>query len=562
MVSKRSSPQSLISDSEREDTDVSRTNARAGEQLAETIRTTLGPKGLDKLLITSDGKMVVTNDGASILDRLDIEHPAAKLIFEVAKQQDTGAGDGTTTAVLLAGTLLSEASSLREQGVHPTKIVEGYHLAAAEMKNILPKLTVETDLQDDAELKSIARTVITGKWDESGTDFLSELAVEAVRAIERENRVSFEKITRKTVPGGSYYDSEVINGLAIDTDESSTAIVSSDRQSPSSYDDATIVLIDEPMSIDAPSGVGAVEPESPEELQELRQYENNTYSKYADSITAIGADVVFCQQAIDDPIKNKLEKSGVLAVERTRKDELYKLARATGAQPVTLENLSRSAAGHAATVERRSMGSTELIIVSGFDEFDQVSLLLRGGTERIADETKRKLDDCFYVLKLAIEDEALVPGGGAVEVALATELRSIATTYSGREQLAVEAVADALEIVPRTLARSAGMDPVDSLVELRTRHNGGDSTAGLDLNNAEAADMSSTGTLEPVHVKRQAISGAIEAASLITRIDDSISVPTHSESDAHDDHHDHTPGEVVPSTEGSPWAVGHSMGHD
>lgn len=562
MFGKRNSPQSLISDSEREDIDTSKENARAAKQLAEIVRTTLGPKGLDKLLVTSGGKMIVTNDGANILDRLDIEHPAARLIFEVAKQQDTGAGDGTTTTVLLAGTLLDKASSLREQGVHPTKIVEGFNIASTKIKNSLPKLTLETDLEDDTELKNIARTVITGKWDESGTDFLSETAVEAVRAIESENHVNFGKITRKTVPGGSYYDTEVINGLAIDTDESPTAIISSDGQSSLSYNEATIALIDEPMSISTPSGIGAVEPESPDELQELRQYEDGKYNKYAKSITAMGADVVFCQQAIDDAVKNQLEKDGVLAIERTREDELHKLARATGAQPVTMENLSLSAVGHSATVERRFMGSTELIIVSGFDEFDQVSLLLRGGTERVAEETKRKLDTCFYVLKLAIEDESLVPGGGAVEIELATILRSIASTYSGREQLAIKTVADALEIVPKTLAQSAGMDPIDSLVGLRTRHDNGNTTAGIDLNNNKVADMNDTGTLEPAYIKYRAISGAIEVANLITRIDDSISVPTHGESKSTDDHHHNKPGEVVSSTEGYPWAVGHSMGHD
>jgi chaperonin GroEL (HSP60 family) len=535
-------------------------NVRAGEQLAETVRTTLGPKGLDKLLLTSDGRMVVTNDGASILDHLEVEHPAAKLILEVAQQQDTRAGDGTTSAVLLAGELLGESGSLRERGIHPTKIIEGYHLAAAHIKEVLPELTVRTNL-NDKRLEDIAQTVITGKWDESGTAFLAERAVEAVRAIELDGRVGFEKITRKTIPGGSFYNSEVVEGLVIDMEESSTDIVSPDGQLPSTYTDANVALVDEELSIDEPTGVGAVEPDSYENFKAFREREDGIYQQYVDAIIDVGADIVFCQQSIDDPVRYRLAKAGILAVERTRRDELNKLARATGAQPVTMDQLSPSTIGYATTVERRSVGTTELVVVSGFDEFDQVSLLFRGGTERIADETKRKLDDCLYALKLAIEDEALLPGGGAVEVALADELRSLSTTYSGREQLAIEAVADALETIPRTLAQSAGMDPIDTLIELRTRHEDGDTTAGLDLQRAEVTDMAAAGVLEPLYVKHQAITSAVEAVNLIVRIDNAVSVSGHDrEGHGHEDH-DHGPSDIVPSTEGYPWALGHSMGH-
>jgi chaperonin GroEL (HSP60 family) len=557
------SHQSLVSADGREDVDTQESNFRAGEQLAETVRTTLGPKGLDKLLISSDGKLIVTNDGASILDRLNIEHPAANLIVEVAEQQDTRAGDGTTSAVILAGELLGGARALREQGIHPTKITEGYHLAATHIKETLPELTVPIDTSDDDELEDVARTVITGKWDTAGTEFLAERAVQAVRAIQGDDRVAFEKITRKTIPGGSFYDSELIEGLVIDMAESSADVVSPVEQLPSSYTDATVALVDQELSTDEPTGIGAVDPDSYEDYEAFREYEQDVYDQYVETLIDVGTDVLFCQQSIDDPVRYQLATEGILAVERTRRDELNKLARATGAQAVTMDQLSPATVGRATSVERRSVGPTEVTIVSGFDRFDQISLLFRGGTERIAAETKRKLDDCFYVLKLAIEDQALLPGGGATEVALAQALRTEAIRHPGKEQLAIEAFADALEAVPRTLAQSAGMNPVDALIELRNAHSAGTATAGLNLDTAAVDDMATLGVLEPLHVKRQAITSAAEATNMIVRVDDTLSVSGHDhEGHDHEEDHDHGPGGVVQSSDGYPWAVGHSMGHD
>jgi broad specificity phosphatase PhoE len=375
MLEKGVSGQPIVSDANQPDIDVPESNFRAGEQLAEIVRTTLGPKGLDKLLLTSDGKMVVTNDGASILDRLDIEHPAANLVVEVAKTQDTRAGDGTTSAVILAGELLSGAKSLRERGIHPTKIIEGYHLAATHAKEELQELTVSVDTGDDEQLEDIARTVVTGKWDASGTDFLANRAVEAVRAIEGENRVAFERITRKTIPGGSFYDSEVIDGLVIDLEESSTDVVSPDEHLPASYTDATVALIDEELSTDEPTGIGSVKPDTYGDFEAFREYEQEVYEQYADALTGIGADVVFCQQSIDDPVRYRLAEEGVLAVERTRRDELNKLARVTGAQPVPIDQLTAANVGTATSVERRSVGPTELTVASGFDEFDHMDII-------------------------------------------------------------------------------------------------------------------------------------------------------------------------------------------
>ena len=464
--------------------------------------------------------------------------------------------------MLFAGELLSEAGALLEQGIHPTKIIEGYDIATTHLKESLSELTVPIDPDDDAQLRNIARTVVTGKWDAAGTDFLADRAVQAVRAIETDNRIPFERITRKTIPGGSFHDSELVEGLVIDMDESSTDIVSPEEQLPSTYTDATVTLIDEELSTDEPTGIGAVDPDSYDDYEAFKEYEDGVYDGYVQAIVDAGTDVLFCQQSIDEPVRYQLADEGILAVERTRRDELNKLARATGAQAVTVEQLSPAVVGRATSIERRSVGPTDVTVVSGFDEFDQISLIFRGGTKRVAAETKRKLDDCFYVLKLAIEDEAVLPGGGASEIAMARELRDEATQHPGKEQLAIEAFADALEVVPRTLARSAGMNPIDALVELRTAHDGGSTTAGLDLDDGTVSDMVEAGVLEPLHVKWQAITSATEATNMLVRVDDTLPVSGHDEDEHDHDDHDTGPGGLVESTDGYPWAVGHSMGHD
>jgi len=545
-----------------QDGDIWEWNFEAGQALADIVRTTLGPKGLDTMLVTDEGKVVVTNDGASIIDRLDIDHPAARLIVEVAKSQDSLAGDGTTSAIILAGELLANAKSLIEQGVHPTKITQGYHLAISRASETANELTLPVDPDDDEQLRNIARTVVTGKWDDTATDFLAEKAVETVRTIEQDGRVGFERITRKAIPGGSFYDSEVIEGLVIDMEESSTAIVSPDEQSARRIPDATVALVDREMTIDKPQEAGTVTFDSFEGYDALRKHEQEIYERYVDHITAVDADVVFCQQSIDDPIRYLLADEDVLAVERTRRDELRKLARATGAQPVDrIKDLTAATVGRAPEVEGCSLGPTVVTIVSGMDRYGHVSLLARGGTEHVAEETKRKLDDCFYVLKLAIEDEVVLPGGGAVETALARDLRKHAAEQTGKEQLAIERFADALEVIPRTLAESAGQNPIDVLVALRNAHEEGQHTVGIDVQNGEIGDVATDGVLEPLQVKRQALTSAAEAAAMIARVDDAIPVTFEDEEHDHEDDHDHGPGELVHSTEGYPWAVGHSMGH-
>jgi thermosome len=545
--------------------DAQSTNVAAGRALAAVVRTTLGPKGLDKMLV-GDGKVIVTNDGASVLDRIDVDHPAAQLLVDVASEQDARAGDGTTTAVVLAGALLDEAERLLERGLHPTTITDGYQQAAQRAVGTLERDAVVVDVDDPARLREIARTVITGKWDADATDFLAGLAVDAVTAIEREGLVDFERIARKTASSGSVRDSAVLEGLLIDMESSSTDVVSPDPGPPRRIEDATVALVDDQLTIETASGQGAVQVDTPEQLEQFREYEADVYAGQVERIVDAGADVVFCQKSIDDPARHLLAREGVLAVERTRQDELHKLARATGATPVaTVSDLTARATGRAGVVERRAVGPRQMTFVTDCPDVEQVSVLLRGGTEHVVEETKRVIDDCLYVLKHAIEGGTVVPGAGATEVHLAGELRSVAAGEPSRRQLAIEAFADALETIPRTLAATAGHDPVDSLLELRARHHDGETTAGLVLETGAIEDAISRGVLEPLSVKRHAIESAAEAANVLVRVDDVIAASTaggHDDGEGHDHDHDHGPGDLVRSTEGYPWAVGHSMSHD
>ncbi len=539
-------------------------NIAAARALSETVKTTLGPKGLDKLLVSSDGTVVVTNDGASIVDRMAIVHPAANSIVDVAAQQDSRVGDGTTSAIVLAGALLAEAESLLETGVHQTTIARGYTLAADRTRETLAGLTTTVDPVDDGQLQTVARTAITGKWNQTANEFLAERTVEAVRAIERDGTVDPNRITRTAISGSSYDESTVVDGLVIDIDSSSTTPVSPDPNSPDTFEDATVALIDDQLTIETSTGQGTVSLESPEDRHEFQAYEREVYDRYVDRLSDAGTDVVFCQQSIDDAAHTLLVTAGILAVERTRQDELEKLGRATGATPVgTVDDLTSVDTGTARLVERRELGSTEVAIVDGGPGVDQVSLILRGGTQRVADETKRVVNCCIQVLSRAIEDGSVVPGGGAAEIALAKDLREYATAVSGREQLAIESFADALEVIPRTLAASGGLDPIDAIVELRSRHHAGDRTTGVRLEgeSARIGDVVEGGVLQPRAVTERSIDSAAEAATLLVRVDEVVSVTRedgdHGYDHDHDHSHGHGHGDMVEGTSGYPWALGH-----
>ncbi|MFD1589169.1 thermosome subunit alpha [Halorientalis brevis] len=549
----------LAAETERfQERDVREMNVTAGTALADAIRTTLGPRGMDKMLVGDDGKVVVTNDGASILDRMDIEHPAAREIVQVAQSQHDRIGDGTTTAVIVAGELLTEAARLTEQGLHPTTIDAGYTRAVDLALSALDECTVPVDPADTELLEAIARTAITGKWSDREATAIVELVVEAAQAVERNGTVERRRITRTTIPGGSPTDSELVAGLAIDVDASSTTLASLDVDLPRRIEDAGVALIDDQLTVEKADAITRVSVENPTQLGQFADYEADVYEGQASGIADVGADIVFCQKSIDDDVRARLARHGVIAVERTRQDEMHKLARATGAGLVKrVDELTSDHVGRAGVVERRTLADTELVVVGECPDTEQRSLILRGGTAHVIDETKRLIENCLDDVTLAIERGAVVPGGGATEVAVAARLREAADGIAGREQLAVTAFADALESIPRTLAESAGLDPIDALVALRNRHADDEWRTGLDVDGGELADVVERGVVEPATIKRHAITSAAEATTVLVGIDDML-VATGEGDGEHDHGHDHDHGRGgVEATGGYPWAVGH-----
>jgi chaperonin GroEL (HSP60 family) len=541
-----------------------RTNVAAGRALADTVRTTLGPKGADTMVITAEGKVVVTNDGTRIIDLIEISHPTAELLADLAAEQASEVGDGTTTAILLAGELLARAEELLDRGVHPTTIAAGYHLAAERASTLLDSYAFDIRLSDRERLEALARTIITGRWDRESRGFLASLFVDLIGKVEREGMIEHRRITRRAIPGGRPRDSTIVNGLPIDTERSSTSLVTPRSRRPDRIEDATIALLDDGLRIETVDGLERVSLDGPEDRQELLAYEESVYAEQADRVAATGANVLFCQQSIDDPVTYLLAERGILAVERTRRDELIQLARATGARHVgTIAELSSADVGHAGVLERRRVGGRELLVLSECAGNEQLSLLLRGGPEHVVEELDRIAGSCLRALGLAIEQGAVLPGGGACETRLAGDLRAEAKGVDSREQLAIEAFADALEVIPWTLAENAGLEPIDALTELRARHHAGENTVGLDLEAGEGGrirDILEAGVIEPLAVPRRAIESAAEAASTLVRVDDVIAAERNGSGEEERDDHDHGPGGLE-STEGYPWAVGHSMGH-
>ena len=533
-------------------------NISAGIALADVLQSTLGPNGRDKMLV-GDGQVVLTNDGASIVDRIDIESPAAKLVSEVAHSQGGDIGDGATTAIVLSGALLREANELLEDGFHPTTIVNGYAEAAARAKNQLPEFATWEN-QDDETRRRIVETSITGRWDDERTAFLADLAVRGYRAARSTDGPRLENVTIHGIAGSGTADSELLDGLVIDTDRSSTSLSDVPAPLPRRVDDASVAVVDDELTIQTPESAPQLSVEDTDDLQRLQAFETGEYERYVDTLTAHNIDVLFCQKSIDDRLKALLAQAGILAFERTRQDEVHKLERATGASPIMRpEELTTSAVGHAQVVERRALGPSEFTLVRD-SASTQVSLLLRGGTDHVVDETERIVVDAIDLLASFDARPGVVPGGGATEVALAADLRTWSRNIGDRTQIVVEAVADALETIPRTLARNAGHDPIDTLLELRYRHDGGETAAGLDVETGEMTDMYSRGIVAPIRLNERLLANATEAVTSILRIDGIIHVdePVHEDGDGHDHDHQHGVGGGFQSDpHGYPWAIGH-----
>ncbi|WP_367343418.1 thermosome subunit beta [Methanomethylovorans sp.] len=494
-------------------------NIMAAKAVAEAVRTTLGPKGMDKMLVDSLGDVVITNDGATILKEMDIEHPAAKMIVEVAKTQDDEVGDGTTTAAVIAGELLKKAEELIEQDVHPTIIASGYRLASEKAGEILQTLSKKITINDEDILLSIAGTAMTGKGAEATKDVLSRIAVSAIKSIvdeDGQNKVDMDNISVEKKVGARIEDSELITGMIIDKERVHSNM-------PKKVPNAKIALINTAIELKETEVDAEISITSPEQLQSFLDQEEKMIRGIVDKIVASGANVVFCQKGIDDMAQHFLAKSGIFAVRRVKKSDMQKLARATGGRLITnVDEIIATDLGKAEMVEEKKVGGDEMTFVTGCDNPKAVSILLRGGTEHVIDNIERALHDALRVVGVAIEDEKLVAGGGSPEVELALRLYEYAATLSGREQLAVKAFSEALEIIPRTLAENAGLDPIDKLMELRSHHEKGAKTAGLNVYTGDVIDMWETGVVEPLRVKTQAINAASESAVMILRIDDII----------------------------------------
>ncbi|BAI60708.1 thermosome [Methanocella paludicola SANAE] len=495
-------------------------NLMAARAVAEAVRTTLGPKGMDKMLVDSLGDVVITNDGVTILKEMDIEHPAAKMIVEIAKTQDDEVGDGTTTAVVLAGELLKRSENLLDQDVHPTVIAAGYREAASKAREILDSLAYPVTLKDEGLLKKFAITAMSGKGAEAAGEKLADLCVRSIKAVvDEDGKVDVDDIKVEKKVGGTIGDSELIQGLVIDKERIHPNM-------PKTVKNAKIALLDTPLEIEKTEIDAKIEITSPDQLQSFLDQEEKMLKTMVDKIKATGANVVFCQKGVDDLVQHYLAKNGIMAARRVKESDLKKLAKATGAKVSnSIDELAKDDLGVAGLVEERKIGDENMIFVEQCKDPKAVSLILKGGTEHVVDELERAVHDALRVVGVVVEDKKYVAGGGSTEVELALRLKEFASTVGGREQLAIEAFAESMEIIPRTLAENAGLDPIDTLVDLRSKHEGKNKDGknfGINVFTGEAVDMKKEGVVEPLRVKTQAISGASEAAVMILRIDDVI----------------------------------------
>lgn len=494
--------------------DAQRNNILAGKVLAETVRTTLGPKGMDKMLVDGLGDIVVTNDGVTILKEMDIEHPAAKMLVEVAKTQEDEVGDGTTTAVIIAGELLKKSESLLDSDIHPTIIAMGFRKAAEKAQEILDSISI--DSVDEETLVKVAMTAMTGKGTEKAREPLAKLIVDAVLKIKDEDgTVDVDQIKIEKKDGAVVEDSSLVDGVIIDKERVHPGM-------PSELVDAKIALINSPLEVKETEVDAEIRITDPTQMQAFIEQEENMVKEMVNKIADSGANVLFAQKGIDDLAQHYLSKAGIMAVRRVKKSDIEKLARATGATIISnLEDLAPEDLGNAGLVTEKKISGEEMIFVEECKEAKAVTLLVRGSTKHVVDEIVRAIDDAIGVVAATVEDDQVVAGGGAPEIAMAKKLKDYAESISGREQLAVMAFAESLEIVPKTLAENAGLDSIDSLVDLRASHE--DSYyMGLNVFTGKVMDMKEAGVIEPKRVKKQAIQSASEAAEMILRIDDVI----------------------------------------
>jgi thermosome len=498
-----------------------RNNIMAARVIGEVLKTTLGPRGMDKMLIDSLGDITITNDGAAILDEMEVDHPAAKMMVEIAKTQDDMVGDGTTTAVVLTGELLKRAEELLDQNIHPTILVSGYRKAAQKAIDTTNKIAILVDIEDRETLRKVAVTSMASKAVGPAKEHLAEIAIDAVKQIaekrgdKRIADIDNIQIIKKT--GKSLYESQLIKGLIIDKEGVHPGM-------PKKLENAKIALLDCPLEIEKTEFSAEIRIRDPNQMKAFLDQETKMLKDMVDKIKATEANVVFCQKGIDDMAQHFLAKEGILAARRVKQSDMEKLARATDGRITSdLADLTPQDLGEAGVVEERKIGEDKMIFVEKCKDPRSVAVLIRAGLERMIDEAERAVTDALSVVSDVIETNKIVAGGGAVEVEVAKELRGYATKVGGREQLAIEAFADAIEIIPRTLAENAGLEPIDIVVELRAAHEKQDGEyMGVNVFSGKIENMQENGVVEPLVVKEQAVKSAAESASMILRIDDVI----------------------------------------
>lgn len=497
-------------------------NIMAACAISDAVKSTLGPKGMDKMLVDSMGNVIVTNDGATILKEIDIEHPSAKMIVEVAKTQDETCGDGTTTAVILTGELLKQAEELLHQNIHPTSISRGYLIAAEQAKETLKKIALPLRKDDEETLKNIAMTAMSGKGASGSKELLSSVVVKAVRLIaqeqnnESDNTIDLDNILIQKKQGGSIEDTKIINGIILDKERINSAMHSHVKN-------ARIALINEAIEIKKTEIDARIQIQDPSQLQAFLDEEERMIHHMVDKIKDSGANVVLCQKGIDDLAQFYFLKEHIFAIEQVKESDMKKLSKATGGKISSdLEEITKEDLGFAGVVEEKKIGDNHLTFITDCETPKAVSILLRGGTEHVVDELNRAIHDALFVVKVALEDEKITVGGGAAATEIALALRDYAPSVGGREQMAVEAFARAVEIIPKTLAENAGLDPIDMIIAIRSAHKNGEKHAGVNVFEKKVDDLLAKHVLEPLRLSLHEIQAATEAAIMILRIDDVI----------------------------------------
>src|SRR3989338_2564881 len=497
-----------------------RNNIAAAKIIAEIVRTSLGPRGMDKMLVDDLGDVTITNDGATILKEIDVQHPAAKMLVEISKTTDNEVGDGTTSVVVLAGALLESAESLINQDVHPTIIVDGYRKAAKKAKQLFQEIADTVSPNDKTLLQKIAKTAMQTKLVRKDSSHLADIVVQAVLAVAKKDGETYHvdeddiKVEKKA--GKSIKDSIIIEGIVLDKEVIHAGM-------PKKVSEAKIALVNTALEINKTETDAKINISNPQQLKTFLDEENRMLKTMVDKVVASGATVLICQKGVDDMVQHYLAKAGILTVRRVKESDMTKLAKATGARITTnLDDLFEKDLGTAQLVEERKIEEDRWVFIEGCRHPKAVSLLLRGGSQRVVDEVERSVHDSIMVVKDVMEMPSIVAGGGAPETYTATKLRTWSKTLEGREQLAAEKFAEALESIPLTLAENAGMDPIDTLTNLRSKQLKGEKWIGVDVMKAKVANMKSSDIIEPLAVKQQIISAATEAACMILRIDDVI----------------------------------------